>query len=455
MKVATRLFLLALFGLSLCSPSLVARPGGGISMTLEDRLPAGVQNKAVDQFVRADVVVVGKVKSIEENCRVASAASTDVYKSAYRVAVVEVKENVLGSKAGETLRVGFRAAHNPTYKERELREGDEGVFFLNKHHEESFLVIKQPFTNPFGNFGGGFGGGFGGAFNGGVNLGGGQLGNPPADKQPAQPAKPPRATEFMGKELPDYDKNLALVRRCGKLYAGGKASLKSANAGDRLLAAAVLVGKHRNLAPTRTYQSFGVNLAGSKSEPIDAEESKLILDVLSASNLEQLDTETGVFPLGVFKRLGLKREDNWTAPTTNQRDYAAAAQRWLHANANSYRVQRVVEEKTTPVSINEKPALSSPATKEKPPEGSPNKGAGGGQPPPKANGPGLPAPTFQNQPPAQPQAKEGPTWLTLMLVTGGAVLLTAAASVGLTLMAARKPAPPPAKKRRRVKEDEE
>jgi hypothetical protein len=447
MNAVARLFLLALLGVSLCGPSVVARPGGGVSLTLEDRLPAGVQNKVVDHFIKADVVIIGKVKSIEENCRVASTYPADFYKSAYRVAVVEVKESVLGSKAGETVRVGFRAVHNPTFKDRELREGDEGVFFLNKHHEESFLVIKQPYLTGLnlGGFGGGFAGG---------NLGGGQPGNPGAGKQAAQPDKPPRAAEFMDKDQPDYAKNVALLRRCGKLFAGGKASLKSADARDRLLAAAVLVGKHRNLAPTRTYSGLGGfgQTPGLKNEAIDAEESRLILDVLGASNLEQIDTETGVFPLGVFRRLGLKKEDNWTAPTTNQRDYAAAAQHWLQANANSYRVQRVVEEKTTPVSTEEKPALSSPAVKEKPSAGQ----AAGGKSPPKANGPGLSPPSVQGQATAQSQApaqEGGLSWMTLLLVTGGSMLLTAAASVGLTLLVARKPAPPPAKKRRAAREE--
>src|SRR5436305_576296 len=118
MKLAARLFLLALLGLSVSVSSLAAWPGGGRSLTVEDRIPIGFTNKAVSLFVRADLVVVGKVKAIEQGGLIAGAGS-EMYKAVYRVAVVEVTENIHGARDRTEVRVGFRPTHNPIYKDRD------------------------------------------------------------------------------------------------------------------------------------------------------------------------------------------------------------------------------------------------------------------------------------------------------------------------------------------------
>src|SRR5439155_17851245 len=69
---------------------------------------------------------------------------------------------------------------------------------------------------------------------------------------------------------PDFDKEVQAAKAAAKVLANPQASLKAKDADERLLAAAILIDKHR------TYR--GPN---SKQEPIDAEESKQILQALA------------------------------------------------------------------------------------------------------------------------------------------------------------------------------
>src|SRR5262249_30912476 len=123
MKLAPRLFLLSVLMVLLATASETsAWPLGG-SWSLEDRLPQPVGNKAVELLTRSDCVVLGKVTSIDKTAFAASQSPYDAHKFAFRVAVVEVKEGIVGAKAGSTLRVGFPVANAEALKERELSVG--------------------------------------------------------------------------------------------------------------------------------------------------------------------------------------------------------------------------------------------------------------------------------------------------------------------------------------------
>jgi hypothetical protein len=109
-----------------------------------------------------------------------------------------------------------------------------------------------------------------------------------------------------------------------------QAALKSKDADERLMAAAILIEKYR------TFRGPGA----PKQEPIDAAESKLI--VLAIANADwKAPVNFGGFrpnPAQLFGRLGIGPNDGFkVAPGT---DYQVQAQNWLRDNAEKYRVQR-------------------------------------------------------------------------------------------------------------------
>ena len=116
------------------------------------------------------------------------------------------------------------------------------------------------------------------------------------------------------------------------------AVLKGKNADDRFLTAAMLIARYRTPRPGET-----------KTEAIDAEESKLILQALAdadwtvkpAPGILGLQTMN---PQNIFYRLNLTPQDGWTQPT-DVKDVPDAAKQWLKDNAEKYRIQRFVADK--------------------------------------------------------------------------------------------------------------
>jgi hypothetical protein len=107
--------------------------------------------------------------------------------------------------------------------------------------------------------------------------------------------------------------------------------LKAKNADERLLAAAILVEKYRS--------SPGPN---PKQEPIDADESKQILQVIADADWTAQWNFSSLRPIAgqLFQRLGVSKNDGFAPPPGG--NYQAAAQAWLRENAHKYRIQRFV-----------------------------------------------------------------------------------------------------------------
>jgi hypothetical protein len=255
----------------------------------------------------ADCVVLGKVTSLEEKSVGARTFPGATNKTEYRVAVVHIKKAFVGAKGLTEIRVGFIAPMGinlpkgkvgggirPNIRIRRpflqpnLTKGQEGLFLLNKHFEESFYTL-----------------GFGG---------------------------------FTNKENnANFDKEVDMVKRCVKLLDKPLTGLKSKDASERLLTTSLLLTRYRTVPP-------GVNFATAKTKPINAKESELILTTIAEADWAKFDPSLQLNAQALFFRLNLTEKDGWKQPT-NFQEFPAAAKEWLKKNASTYRIQRFVAEK--------------------------------------------------------------------------------------------------------------
>jgi hypothetical protein len=240
------------------------------------------------RVARGDVVVIGKVVAIEDRTVSIEPNKGAKDKVQYAVAVIEVSDGLIGAKAKSKVRLGYLPPPGPEPGKpggpvifRKWRSyvptvGTEACFILTKHPVGDFYQV--------------------GLF------------------------------DVIGKDAKELDE----VKRCAKLLADPDAGLKSEKADDRLLTAKMLLGRYRSVP-------FGSG--PTKSEPIDATESKRILEALSAADWSKPDM------MIYFYQLGLKADDGWTQPK-DPKEISVAAQKWLKNNAGKYRIQRLVPEKT-------------------------------------------------------------------------------------------------------------
>jgi hypothetical protein len=237
----------------------------------------------------ADCVVVGQVTSVPADLvhafalpKIAGAA-----KVPHQMAVVRIDSVVAGAKDLRELRVGFIAPPSSPGRRPAFQwsVGQQGCFFLRKHPDEAFWVLQSEFD----------------------------MLDKARDK--------------------DYERRLALVRRCGKLLEDVEAGLRASDAEDRLLTAGMLILRYRT--PQHVYRG------APKTEPIDAEQSRRILAVLAEGEWTDKDLRDPMGRLRLFFRLGLTNRDGWK-PVRSDKEAAEAAQAWLHANASTYRIRRYV-----------------------------------------------------------------------------------------------------------------
>jgi hypothetical protein len=259
------------------------------------------------RVAQADVVVTGKVTAIEDKTVAATPAPGAKDKVEYTVAVIKVQDDILGAKGLTHIKVGFivpKEAPAPPAKpggpvRLPIRRGpvvkfevdQEVLVFLKKHHDGDFYIAQAYFDV--------------------------------VDKKVA----------------PDFDKQVELAKKCAKALADPMASLKSKDADERLMTAGMLVSRYRYFRQPNP-----------KTEPIDADESKLIMNVLAEADWTKPFTPGSVSPQQVFGQLGVTEKDGWVwkpAPgvPVPPNAYQDAAKAWVKANADKYRIQRFVEEK--------------------------------------------------------------------------------------------------------------
>jgi hypothetical protein len=204
----------------------------------------------------------------------------------------KVDDGLQGVKDGKEIRIGFVPPMPGVIRPGGrggvvLMTDQEGLFFLTKHHSEDFYVVGTGYL------------------------------------------------DVMDKKNPTFEKDLEFTKRCCKLLADSDAGLKSKDAEDRFLTAAMLVTRYRT-----------DKTGAGKTEPIDADQSKLILKTLAEADWNGNANDNvnyRVQPTMVFFRLQLTEKDGWKPPQDFQQQ-AEEARKWLKDNADKYRIPRFVNE---------------------------------------------------------------------------------------------------------------
>jgi hypothetical protein len=240
-----------------------------------------------NRVATADVVVAGKVTAIEEKTVAAPSFPGAKDKVEFRVAVVTLSDALPGPKGAKTIRLGFvpippMVAINPPPFQATV--GQEGIYFLTKHADADFYLA-------------------------------------------------PMMLNFLDRKSPTFEKDLALVKRCVKILEDPDAALKGKDAEDRFLAAGMLVARYS----TRKSPN-------ARAEPIDADQSKRILEALAAADWAPSNDFTKLSPQMVLGRLPLTDKDGWMPPR-DPKMYATYAQQWVKEHAGTYRIQKFVAEK--------------------------------------------------------------------------------------------------------------
>lgn len=249
----------------------------------------GPKDPPATRFALADCVVLGKITALQAKPVEAGVYGGPSRKKTFRLATFEIKEAISGGvKDTKQIQVGFL--------EYEPKVGEEGCLCAIKHPDRDFYVVPGP------------------------------------------------GTYFLKKDHPDYQKELALLRRCAKLLEDPNASLKSRDARERWLTAFLLCYRY-NWAPLRK----PVPGTKMKEEPLEAEQSKLLLLFFADAEWTRRDAETNSSPADMLQLIRLSRtRQNLPTPAAFPKfgealgaTAEADARKWLREHAETYRLARL------------------------------------------------------------------------------------------------------------------
>jgi tetratricopeptide (TPR) repeat protein len=250
----------------------------------------------------ADAIVVGQVTAVESE-PVPAFPLLKVRggpRVPFRITRVRVDRVLLDGPGGLAGLDRVRVGVGPGRAVPSLTEEQTGCFFLHKHPEESFYVLAARW-------------------------------------------------EFIDDRQEDFARAIALAGRCSALLSHVDAGLRSGDADDRLLTAAMLIFRFRTALSAYSGQP--------RTEPIDPELSRRILAVLREGSLADRAAREPAGRLTLFFRLGLTEEDDWRPPRDLQA-IPAAAEKWLGEHADTYRIRRYVPEEPMPLDENQGPPPS-------------------------------------------------------------------------------------------------
>ena len=242
------------------------------------------------RVIHSDAVLIGRVVGIESQDVAAPPTPAAKAPTPFRIAVVRVSEALRGVQGQEVVRVGFRpppeqGGPRGPVAAVQLKPGQQGLFMLVKHHGGDFYTLAVP--NSFVN----------------------------------------------SEHAALYEKEVGAVRLLLKFIDDAPKALKSPDAKDRFLAATVQI--HRYRTPPR-------NAVGKvREEPIDAAESKLILEGLAGADWDEAMRNAHMpNPHTLFQDL---RPTGFVRPRRGtQEDVSRAMQTWLRENAETFRIKRYV-----------------------------------------------------------------------------------------------------------------
>jgi len=274
---------------------LVALALMGLALPAKADRIAPVANP-VERALRVPVVVVGKVTAIEKDAVDAELYPGAGKKVAHKIAVVKVETDLAGAAGATHLKIGFvtaaaglrRGPDNP-----ELKEGQEWLFFLVKHHAGEFYSI--PYMTP------------------------------PLDAKAAN-AKA---------QIEEVKKVLALVADPAK-------AMKVEKAEDRFAAAVTIVFKLRT-PPEASYK-------GVETAALTADESRPLLKALAEGAWKADPGERSVNAYRSFVLLGLTEADGWKPPVAEAgKDYVELTRtayiKWLDGPGKDYRIKKLIPKK--------------------------------------------------------------------------------------------------------------
>ena len=252
----------------------------------------------------ADCIVVGKVIGFGE--KPISAAPYPGAKNTvdYQIVIIQVETGILGAKDMKEIRVGFVPPMAPPGgagggvrppirrpPQVSFTLNQEACLFLTKHPEGDFYTASA-YTSVLNKQGNG-----------------------------------------------NFDKEVDEVKHSAELLADPKAGLDAKDKDDRLLTAGMLILHYRQRRPSA---------AKPKTEAIDAELSKKLLLTLADADWSVRPGRPGAFqltPQAIFAQLNLTPRDGWTPPK-DFKQFPNAAKKWLKDNADRYRIERIVYEKS-------------------------------------------------------------------------------------------------------------
>src|SRR5262249_17926678 len=157
----------------------------------------------------------------------------------------QVEDGILGAKGLTHVRVAFYPGENRRFPQLNLKEGQESLFFLRQVPKETYFRTVMYF-----------------------------------DVVPKTDAL--------------YKDNVEWAKKSAKVLQDAKASLQAKDNETRVLAASMLVSKYRNPEGST-----------GKQEPIDAEESKLILLALADADWSVNDYRSPVNPQQIWFKLAI------------------------------------------------------------------------------------------------------------------------------------------------------
>jgi hypothetical protein len=254
-----------------------------------------------ERVARSESIVTGKVTEIAEKTMSLPAFPGAKDKMEYLVALVKIDDGIQGAKGLTHLKVGFRAPQAAApggpirigggRGEAKLEKDQEVLLFLTPHHTGEFQIMEAYF-------------------------------------------------DVVDKKADTFDKDVEAAKKYAKLAADPEKGLKSKDATERLTTAAMLIARYRTPRPSTTEP---------KQEPIDAGQSKLILNTLAESDWTPPKPggpagNNQLTPLNLFFRLNLTDKDGWKPPMDGNK-FNEAAQQWIKDNKDKFVIKRFVVEK--------------------------------------------------------------------------------------------------------------
>jgi hypothetical protein len=236
------------------------------------------------RFGAAEWVVVGKITFLEDKTVLALPHAGAPAKHEYVVGVLEITQAIKGAGGLTHLRIGLLPCQRAIV-------GKVACFFLFPHFQEAFFLVPRQFGEP-----------------------------------------------LVKENNPGFASEMRRYQRWAELLDDANAALKSKNADDRFVAAALLVSQYRSFIP-------GIHVKDRKTEPVDEKRSGLILRALAEADWDAMEERHGLPAEWLFDRLGITAKDGWDGSRfeNDENKLQAAMKKWLAGHTETFRIAAFVQ----------------------------------------------------------------------------------------------------------------